>query len=297
MKINCCWLYAISKYGYPPSLSDTYRVIQEMVDLGFNYIELEGIGERNLNELFQNRQRIKKLVQDIGIKIVNFCPVLSDLVSMEDRKRRKALQLFSTALELASFFECKTIQLDSYTPPLKFKGASPYQDNVDFGQQFEVIVDPDFDWKNQWEVLVDTMNICAEQSKKAGLKLCLEPRVGEMVSNSDGAMRLIDAVGDENFGVILDTGHLHAQKEILPLSVEKLNGSIFYVHTSDNDGCSNEHLPLGKGTIDWEGLFLALQKHKFNGYVGIDLGRITDLDTAMRNSKQFLEKLAVKMGL
>ncbi|MCK4418725.1 sugar phosphate isomerase/epimerase, partial [Candidatus Aerophobetes bacterium] len=72
MKINCCWLYAISKYGYPPSLSDTYRVIQEMVDLGFKYIELEGIGERNLRELFQNRQRIKKLAQDIGIKIVNF---------------------------------------------------------------------------------------------------------------------------------------------------------------------------------------------------------------------------------
>lgn len=73
----------------------------------------------------------------------------------------------------------------------------------------------------------------------------MEPRVGEIVSNTDALLRLMDAVGDENFGALLDTAHLHAQKEILPLSIEKLSSRIYYVHVSDNNGRVNEHLGLG----------------------------------------------------
>jgi glycerophosphoryl diester phosphodiesterase len=36
-------LYAISKYGYPPSIENTYRAVKEMKKLGFEYIELEGV--------------------------------------------------------------------------------------------------------------------------------------------------------------------------------------------------------------------------------------------------------------
>lgn len=40
MKISCCWPYASSKYGYPPSLEDTKKALREMKDLGFTYVEL-----------------------------------------------------------------------------------------------------------------------------------------------------------------------------------------------------------------------------------------------------------------
>lgn len=51
MKISCCWIYAISKYGYPPNMGDTYKVIEEMTGMGFKNIELEGIGEENLKSI------------------------------------------------------------------------------------------------------------------------------------------------------------------------------------------------------------------------------------------------------
>ena len=56
------------------------------------------------------------------------------------------------------------------------------------------------------------------------------------MANTDGLLWLIDAVGDENLGVVLELAHLNAQKEILPLSVEKLGNRIFGIHVSDNDG-------------------------------------------------------------
>ncbi|MEZ8221895.1 Xylose isomerase-like TIM barrel, partial [Candidatus Fervidibacteria bacterium JGI MDM2 JNZ-1-D12] len=114
---------------------------------------------------------------------------------------------------------------------------------------------------------------------------------------TDAALRLFDHVGHENLGFVLDTGHLHAQKEILPLSVEKLGKRIFYVHLSDNDSKTNEHLGLGRGTVDFEGVFEALKKHEFSGMVGLDIGRIPDLDDEMRRSRDFLLELLERLKI
>jgi sugar phosphate isomerase/epimerase len=158
-------------------------------------------------------------------------------------------------------------------------------------------VDPAFRWDDLWGWLVDSIGACGDEADRAGLKFCLEPRVGEIVSNTDALLRLMDAVGSENFGAVLDTGHQHAQKEILPLSVEKLGGRVYYLHVSDNDGQTNQHLALGRGTVDWDGIFLALKKHEFSGYVAVDVGRVPDLEAQVRESKVFLEKLAARLDV
>jgi sugar phosphate isomerase/epimerase len=134
-------------------------------------------------------------------------------------------------------------------------------------------------------------------AQSADLPFCLEPRVGEIISNTDALLRLMDHVNAPNFGAVLDTAHQHAQKEILPLSVEKLGHRIMYLHVADNDGRVNEHRALGEGTVDWTGVFTALEKHQFKGYVAIDIGRLPDLDDAMRRSVAYLEDLLPRLGI
>jgi len=297
MRIGICWLYAISKYGYPPSLADTFKVIREMADLGFKYIELEGVGEENLREIYENRNDLKKLCDDLGLLVHNFCPVLADIVSLEKEKRERAKDLFKLGVELANFFGCETIQTDSFTPPLKFIGDRPYKEMVDFGLQFKVEIDPSFSWDEQWKVLVDTFKFCAAEARKANLRFCLEPRVGEMICTTDAILRLMDWVEDENLGAVFDTGHLNAQKEILALSVEKLGKRIFYVHLSDNDGRVNEHLGLGKGNIDFEEITKGLLKHNFKGVIGLDIGRIPNLDEEIRASREYLLNIFDRLGI
>jgi len=298
MKISCCWLYAISKYGYPVSVTDIPDALREMAELGFHYVELEGASaDDNLLQVHEQRHAIKALCDDLGLQVVNFCPVIPDLVSLDKAERDRAYELFSVALELADYFDCATIQIDSYTPPLDFIGDRPYKEMLDYGIDFRIAVDPDFDWEEQWRVLVESIKHCAQEAWRAGLPLCLEPRVGEIVSNTDALLRLMDYVDEDNFGAVLDTAHQHAQKEILPLSVEKLGARIDYLHVADNDGKINEHKALGEGTVDWEGVFTALKKHHFAGYVAIDIGRLPDMEDAMRRSIAFLEELLPRLGI
>jgi sugar phosphate isomerase/epimerase len=291
MKINCCWLYAISKYGYPPSMADTHRALDEMVALGFDAVELEGVREDNLRAVWTARTDLKKHCADLGAPIINFCAVLPDLFHLDSTRRRHALDLFRLAIEATVLFGAPTIQFDSYAAPVEFVHHRPYGEVVEFKRQFDVRIPEGFSWERVWTILVDTVRTCTALARDAGLRLCLEPRVGELVSTTDALLRLFDQVEDPAFGAVLDTGHLHAQKEILPLSVEKLDRRIFYVHVADNDGRDNEHLAPGRGTVDWEAVFRGLQRHGFTEYVGIDVGRVPDLETQYREGLAFIRLL------
>jgi sugar phosphate isomerase/epimerase len=294
MKISCCWLYAITKYGYPPSIPDTFRVLSEMKALGFEYVELEGVRRDNLMAVYEHRHELKEYCGGEGLRVINFCPVLPGSVSLNRREREESWDLFQRAVEIAVFFGCATIQGDSFTPPLRFRGDSPYRESISFGKPFTVEVDPEFDWSRQWEAMVESFSFMTREARKAGLRFCVEPRVGELLSNTDAILRMMDAVNDDNFGAVLDTAHLNAQKEILALSVEKLGSRVFYVHAADNDGRLNDHLAAGRGTVDWDGVFQALKKHHFSGYLAIDVGMVQDLDAQYQESFEFLKGMAAK---
>jgi sugar phosphate isomerase/epimerase len=297
MKISCCWLYAITKYGYPPSIPDTFKVLGEMKALGFEYVELEGVRRDNLLAVYEKRHELKKFCDGEGLKVINFAPVLPSSVSLQRKERKEAWDLFKRAIEIANLFNCYTIQGDSFTPPLKFRGDAPYKESISYGKHFSVEIDPKFKWQRQWDAMVETFSFFTREARKAGLKFCFEPRVGELVSNTDAILRMMDAVNDDNFGAVLDTAHLNAQKEILALSVEKLGKRIFFVHAADNDGKVNDHVAAGRGTVDWDGVFQGLKKHKFSGYVAIDVGMVPDIDAQYRESFEFLKKMAATYGI
>jgi sugar phosphate isomerase/epimerase len=234
------------------------------------------------------RADLKKRCDDLGLRVINFCPVLPDLVSSDPSRRRAALDLFRLAVEATAFFDAAMVQVNSYAAPVEFTAHTPYGEALEFSRQFDVRIPDGFSWERTWATLVEATRSCAAIARDAGLRLCLEPRVGELVSNTDALLRLFQQVDDPTFGAVLDTGHLHAQKEILPLSVEKLGRRVVYVHASDNDGRDNEHLAPGRGTVDWGAVFDGLRRHGFDGYVGIDIGQVPDLDAQYREGLAFV---------
>ncbi|MEM3678464.1 MAG: sugar phosphate isomerase/epimerase [Candidatus Bathyarchaeia archaeon] len=297
VRVSCCWLYAISKYGYPPNLNNMFKALEEISEMGFRYSEIEALGYENLREILESKRSLKEHIESLNLKIINVCPIFHDIISPDEASRKRALKAFSETCELAVYLNSQMVQTDTFIPPLRFISDVPYKDAINFGKIFKVDVDLAFDWRSFWRLLVNSMRKCNWIAEEHGLRFCLEPRVGESVSNTDAMLRLAEAIDSENFGVVLDTGHLHAQKEILPLSVEKLGRLIVYVHASDNDGRDNYHLGIGKGTIDWLGVLKALKKHGFNGYIGLDIGHVPNIEKEYVESKSKLEQLIEEVGL
>lgn len=65
------------------------------------------------------------------------------------------------------------------------------------------------------------------------------------------------------FGFCLDVGHQHSFSATpLSLWLETLADSVREIHLHDNEGDNDSHLPVGKGTIDFEFLFRFLEDKK-----------------------------------
>jgi sugar phosphate isomerase/epimerase len=300
MKFLCCWLFAIDKYGFPPGISDTYAALREMKELGFDYAELEGVSGPNLVDICNARTEIRKHLEDIDLKVANFVPVIPELRELDDEKRKYGREMFERGLEVAKTLNTDFIQIDSFPPCLDCLDGVQYDsDNVtNFGARWRYRLSSRFSWKRQWEVFVESVAWCAQKAKNAGLKLIIEPRVGEIINNTDAMLRLIEAVDEPNLGAILDTGHQYAQKEILPLSIAKLNDRLMYLHLSDNDGMKNDHFVPGEGTIDWEGVFAALKQIDFKGYAGMDIAKTSEeLGKSYLKARDIFSKYAAQAGL
>lgn len=62
---------------------------------------------------------------------------------------------------------------------------------------------------------------------------------------------LMEKIGSDRIGVCLDIGHAHYSRAPMQQWFEELGQWIRYMHLSDNMGEFDDHLSLGKGTIDW----------------------------------------------
>ena len=294
--VSMCWLYAITKYRYIPSLEEVLSAIDDAKRLGFQYMELEGIGSQ-LYMIVENKGIIKRKLGDNGIKLVNFVPVLPDIMSTDPQKRSKALKDFKVGCEVASYLEADIVQADSFYLPIH--AERPYDISKEFRFAYKpplMRIDPNFNfWRFFEDVVVSSISECNDIAKDHGLKLCIEPRTWETISNIWALELLLREVKSENLGAVLDVAHLAAQKMHPVQCVEMLGKRIFYVHASDSNFMIEDHLEIGTGMVDWKSFLEALKKHGFKGCIGIDVGGKEEmkqkLDSMYINSRKYLENL------
>jgi len=61
-------------------------------------------------------------------------------------------------------------------------------------------------------------------------------------------------------GALLDTGHAYLNGWDMPEVVQRLGLRLEAVHLHDNLGVLDDHLPIGRGSIDWSPVFSAIRK-------------------------------------
>jgi sugar phosphate isomerase/epimerase len=286
----------ISRYGYPPAFEDDLRALAEIGKLGFHFLEMEGLGPKHLRTVYQNRKLLRQTLIDAGLHVHNFCIIDKDLVSSASSRLQRARDRFKLGAELGDYLGAETLHLASYAPPVRFLGSRPYQlaknNGYCFVNYLQIRIPPLFDWDAVWERLVLSCRYCAEVAAQHGKIVLMEPRVGEVICSVDSLLRLIDHVGCANFKANFDTAHFSAQRENAALALMKLRGKFANVHIADNNPINADHLPIGKGIIDWREFFRVLKNLKYEGYLGLDLGRSPTLVEDYRRSIRHIKAIA-----
>jgi len=80
---------------------------------------------------------------------------------------------------------------------------------------------------------------------------------------------LFERVRSPIVGLCLDVGHAHITGNLYDL-IKKFGPRIYNTHLHDSDGTDDNHLAPGEGTIDWNGLFKALAKAEYKGYLNFE---------------------------
>jgi sugar phosphate isomerase/epimerase len=290
--IVCCYLYAITKYGYPPPAADTLKYIEEMSNLGFSLIELEGIHEQHLMDVYNMRDKIKNKLDALNMHVPYFCAVLPGLSSYEVNERNANVKLFEIGCKTASYLGANGLLDNAPIPPYQFPAEIPvtrhYDEDVIMKAQFP----SEMEWSAYWNGLIVTFRELCDMAADYGLTYQIHPSIGTLSATTEGFLHFYQAVERKNLKFTLDTANQFLMKDNLSLALLRLKDHLDYIHISDNRGEKLEHLGLGQGNIRWDDFFQTLKRINFSGYFGLDIGgdesAVEDLDGAYIAAREWL---------
>lgn len=297
-KIVCAYLYIITKYGYPPDAAQSVQYLKEMKELGFASVELEGIREKHLTDMYEIRHTVRAEADELGLSIPVYCTVLPGLASADAAEREKNLKLFEKGCETASVLGAKCVLDNAPLPPYQFPGDIPVVRHYDEDVLLSARFPSDLDWKSYWQELVATYREACDIAASFNLTYQMHPCLGVLSATTDAFLYFYDAVKRDNLRFNLDTANQFVMKDNLSLSLRRLSGLIDYIHISDNRGTRVEHIVPGDGAIHWQSFFETLKEINYNGHLGLDIGGdesgVENIEAAYQKAAGWLENMLSK---
>jgi xylose isomerase len=213
----------------------------------------------------QNYETLKKLADDLGLKIVQFCPHLwvdprwmfGQFSNPDLKLRRAAIDLAKRTTDMAQYMEAEIMV---YWPA---QDGYDYPFQVDHRKRLDDLVSGLIEWVDY----IPTQKIVLEYK-------AWEPRSRIMLPTVGHCMTVVNEINRPNFGVNLDVGHALIMKENLAESFALIcrYGKLFHTHWNDNWTLFDDDVIVG--TVNtWqylEALFW-LREWGYDGWFGLDL--------------------------
>ncbi len=144
------------------------------------------------------------------------------------------------------------------------------------------LVRPGIEHAQAMSWLIEALQACSLAASPAGVRLALEPinrYETTLINTAAQGLELIDAVGADNFGLLLDTFHMNIEEPSIEASIQACGSRIFHFHVAD----SNRWYP-GAGHLDFPGILNQLYATKYTGFVSGEFLPKPDVDTAAREA-------------
>src|SRR3989442_2824161 len=297
MRLGLIVAYARVHFGDEPTLEQYGAFAEWAAQMQFAGIELAAFSLDHFARDFADPQRLRRFrdrCQSLGLAITRLEAGfrLHRPVSLNPAIRRQAVAELRKSVQVARSLGSGLIYLHSAPHPswtIEFRRLYD-----EFSPPTRVEGPAGFSWEAAWAQYVGVIRDLVREAVAGGVRLALEVRPYEMVSNADGMRALADAGGSPALGRVLHTAHFLVQKELLPVAIEKLGDRIFLVHLADNDGVTDFHWAPGKGAVPWDSTLCALRKIGYTGFANIDVaGTYQDIDDEIRAGREsILARLA-----
>lgn len=124
-----------------------------------------------------------------------------------------------------------------------------------------------------WRDLLETLGGLLPRAEECGVYLGIEPESGNVVDSAVKARTLLDEVKSPAMKIVLDganlisPGDLGSMTRLLEEAVDLLAGDLIMAHAKDIPKSPGESQAAGRGLLDWETYFGALQRVGFDGPV------------------------------
>lgn len=148
------------------------------------------------------------------------------------------------------------------------------------------VVKPGVEPPQAMDWLVEALKECATVARREGVRLVLEPinrYETTLINNARQGLALIERVGLDNFGLLLDTFHMNIEEAGIEESIRLCSDRIFHFHVAD----SNRMYP-GAGHLDFGAILQALRTTGYSGWISGEFLPQPDARTAARNSITYL---------
>jgi sugar phosphate isomerase/epimerase len=138
--------------------------------------------------------------------------------------------------------------------------------------------------------LIEALQACSEAALAEDVRYALEPLnryETDLIHTVQEGLELIEDVGFQNFGLLLDTFHMNIEEPSIGESIRSCGDRIFHFHVAD----SNRWYP-GAGHLDFASILETLHATGYDGYVSGEFMPVPDADTSAQRGIQHLRQVA-----
>jgi protein FrlC len=233
------------------------EAVRRVADAGYDSIDVWSgrphvyRGDFSLEEL----REVRQLIDEKGMEVSSFLPAFYrypySLSNPNEIVRQDSIQYMKECMDNA-------VALGSPIM-LIVPGRSLY------GQSHE----------DAWGRLLDSVDAVCHYARQYDIQLGVEPinqHACDLVNTSADAMRVLDELGHDNLGVILDTGHMYLEQDSLSEALQRVGQRLLQFHVNDNDGKVQQNLVPGEGSYDFPAFLATLGRAGFEGTLTVELG-------------------------
>jgi sugar phosphate isomerase/epimerase len=231
-----------------------------------------------------------------GVELAIRDPKLVDVDELDAVVRRYELEV--PAIGTGQAWGEEGLSFTSDDPAVRRAAIERVKSHVPLAQHFGAtiilglirgITPPGQSHERSMAYLVEALQECSAVAATEGVSFALEPLnryETDLIHTVEQGMELIQQVGAENFGLLLDTFHMNIEEPSIEASIRACGDRIFHFHVAD----SNRWHP-GAGHLDFRSVLATLSETGYDGYVSGEFMPVPDANTGAQRAIEHLRSL------